>query len=76
MRMLRYDGKGGILAELEWRGPGDYEVISGQLDEEGRDILEAVSDLPHYVDGYVNVVDAHEGNPYFGWPEGEEEEGL
>ncbi|MGK0618102.1 hypothetical protein [Meiothermus cerbereus] len=74
MRIIRYDGKGGILAELEWRGPGDYKVISGQLDEDGQDILETVSDLPHFIDGYVNTVDAYQDEPYFGWPEEEEDE--
>lgn len=72
LRLIRYDGDGSVMAEIEWRGPGDYQVLSGQLDDEGKDMLEAVTDFPDFVDGYTNVSDAYEGRPYFGWPEEDE----
>jgi len=54
----------------EWRGPGNYQVISGQLDEEGQEIARMVGDLPYFVDGHVNTVAA----PYFAFPGDEDEQ--
>ncbi|PZA06494.1 MULTISPECIES: hypothetical protein [unclassified Meiothermus] len=72
LRLIRYGGDNSVLAEIEWRGPGDYRVLSGQLDDDAKDVLEAVGDMPYYIDGYANVSDAYEGRPYFGWPEEDE----
>ncbi|GIW38954.1 MAG: hypothetical protein KatS3mg075_435 [Meiothermus sp.] len=66
-RMIRYAPGGEPLAEIEWRGVGDYTVISGKLDESGKEIAD-VAFLPGFVDGYCNVGDAYEGQPYWGWP--------
>jgi len=62
-----------ILAVIDWRGPGDDEVVSGQLDEKGRDNLEVVFDLPYLVGGYANFLSAYEGRPHFDWPKEEEQ---
>ncbi|RIH87793.1 hypothetical protein [Calidithermus roseus] len=68
-KIIRYNPDGSVMAEVEWRGPGDYTVVNGALDEEGKAILDAVGDIYGYVEGYTNVNDAYEDRPYFGWPE-------
>ncbi len=35
-RPIRYAPDGTPLAEIQWRDKGDYTLISGDLDEDGR----------------------------------------
>lgn len=68
LRLIRYAPDGTPLAEIEWWGVGDYAFISGELDEDGRYDATSIP-LPAFVNDYVNVMDAYNGEPYWGWPE-------